>query len=275
MIDKSLKIIKKINPDCPILIISLSGWMDAGKASTGTVKYLTTFHNAYKFAQIDPDPFYIYNFPGDMEISTHFRPFISIENGIICDVIQPENNLYYSEEHDILYFIGKEPHLRWQRFENLLLQMCRDYSVKSIFFVGSYGGLTPHSREPRISFSTANKKMKKRLLGLSIRPVNYSGPGSIITSFTLRADREGIEMATLIAEVPTYIEGYNPRCVVTMIRCLGRLLGQRIDTTELQKSVSAFDSEFKTVLENQEGLKEHIKKLEEKYDNEEFNRDFK
>jgi predicted ATP-grasp superfamily ATP-dependent carboligase len=112
-------------------------------------------------------------------------------------------------------------------------------------------------------------------MALSIRPVNYSGPGSIITSFTLRADREGIEMATLVAEVPTYIEGYNPRCVVTMIRCLGRLLNQSIDTTELQKSVYAFDREFDAVLENQESLKEQIKKLEEKYDNEEFNRDFK
>ncbi|MGD9201426.1 MAG: PAC2 family protein [Chitinispirillia bacterium] len=275
IIDKSLKIIKDINPDNPRLIISLSGWMDAGKASTGTVKYLSTQHNAFKFAEIDPDPFYIYNFPGNMEISTYFRPFINIEDGIISDVIQPENNLYYSEEHDIIYFIGKEPHLRWQRFENLLLQMCREYNVKNILFVGSHGGLIPHSREPRISFSTVSDKMKKQLLALSIRPVDYSGPGSIITSFTLKAYREGIKMASLVAEVPTYIEGYNPRCVVTMIRCLGRLLNQRIDTAELQKSVSAFDREFEAVLENQEDLKDHIQKLEEKYDNEEFNRDFK
>lgn len=270
MINNPLKVNKKIHPDQPTLVLSLSGWMDAGQASTGTVSYLLTQQNAYEFAQIDADPFYIYNFPGDMNVSNLFRPFTQIENGIIGKYEPPENKFYYSEKDNMIYFVGKEPHLKWQYFENLLFQICLDYRVTRIFFVGSYGGLIPHSREPRISFSTSSQVMKKQLMALSIKPVNYSGPASIVTSFTLRAAREDIEMTTLIAEVPSYAEGYNPRCVVTMIRCLGRILNLHIDTTELQKSVSEFDHELTTILENQVDLKEHVKKLEEKYDNEEF-----
>ena len=56
------------------MIIGLSGWMDGGEVSTGAAKYLVTHFEAERFAEIDPDVFYIYNFPGSMEISALFGP---------------------------------------------------------------------------------------------------------------------------------------------------------------------------------------------------------
>ena len=60
--------------DCPsiddaTLVLAFSGWMDGGDVSTGTVKRLVDLLDAPLLAEIDPEPFYIYNFPGSMEPS--------------------------------------------------------------------------------------------------------------------------------------------------------------------------------------------------------------
>ena len=60
------------------LVLAFSGWMDGGDVSTGTVERLVDLLEAEPIASIDPEPFYIYNFPGSMEIAALFRPHIKI-----------------------------------------------------------------------------------------------------------------------------------------------------------------------------------------------------
>ena len=56
------------------LVLAFSGWMDGGDVSTGTVERLIELTGAEQFAEIDPEPFFIYNFPGSMEVAALFRP---------------------------------------------------------------------------------------------------------------------------------------------------------------------------------------------------------
>ena len=58
------------------LVLSFSGWMDGGDVSTGTVQRLVDLLEAPSVADIDPEPYYLYNFPGSMEITALFRPHI-------------------------------------------------------------------------------------------------------------------------------------------------------------------------------------------------------
>ena len=54
--------------------MAFSGWMDGGDVSTGTVRRMVELLDAEYVAEIDPEPFYIYNFPGTMEVAAMFRP---------------------------------------------------------------------------------------------------------------------------------------------------------------------------------------------------------
>ncbi|GIT30930.1 MAG: hypothetical protein Ct9H300mP1_29760 [Planctomycetaceae bacterium] len=47
--------------------------------------------DAQPFAEIDPDPFYIYNFPGSMEMSALFRPEIRVEDGLVTSIELPRH----------------------------------------------------------------------------------------------------------------------------------------------------------------------------------------
>src|ERR1700752_1647789 len=82
--------------DCPVLdratlVLAFTGWMDGGDVSTGTVRRLVDLLGARAIAEIDPEPFYIYNFPGSMELAALFRPGVRIEEGRIAAFDMPTN----------------------------------------------------------------------------------------------------------------------------------------------------------------------------------------
>src|SRR5439155_11645041 len=60
-------------PDSTMLL-ALTGWMDGGSVSTGTVRQLMNDRDLVEVAHLESDPFYIYNFPGSMEVAALFRP---------------------------------------------------------------------------------------------------------------------------------------------------------------------------------------------------------
>ena len=78
-----LKIFKRPNFKSPRLLLGFSGWMDGGDVSTGTVNCLIDKLGAQKFAEVGPEGFYLYSFPGPMEMTALFRPHTRIEDGLI------------------------------------------------------------------------------------------------------------------------------------------------------------------------------------------------
>ncbi|MDP7277897.1 MAG: PAC2 family protein, partial [Planctomycetaceae bacterium] len=88
------------------MLLAFTGWMDGGDVSTGTVQRLVDLLDAESFAEINPDPFYIYNFPGSMETSALFRPEITVEDGLVTSVQLPSTRFYASDDHNLLMFIG-------------------------------------------------------------------------------------------------------------------------------------------------------------------------
>ncbi|HEY1294020.1 MAG TPA: PAC2 family protein, partial [Chloroflexota bacterium] len=44
----------------PLAIVGFGGWIDAGFAATGAVKYLVEHMAAQRVAELDPEPFYAF-----------------------------------------------------------------------------------------------------------------------------------------------------------------------------------------------------------------------
>src|SRR5271169_5816653 len=112
--------------DCPALenatmVLSFTGWMDGGNVSTGTVRRLVDLLGARPIAEIDPEPFYIYNFPGSMELTALFRPHIKIEDGRVSSLAMPGNTFFCHEPANLVLFLGKEPNLRWRAFGECII----------------------------------------------------------------------------------------------------------------------------------------------------------
>ncbi|MBN2582836.1 MAG: PAC2 family protein [Planctomycetes bacterium] len=253
------------------MVLSLTGWMDGGEVSTGAVDYLIEKLHGEAFAEIEPEDFYIFNFPGSMEISALFRPDVKIEDGLIREFVMPSNVFYCSPEHPLVLFKGKEPHVRWDSFLECLLTVATRFGVRRIYFVGSYSGLTPHTREPRIYSSVSDASLKPELEQYGIRFSDYEGPGSIVTYLTTLAAARGVELATLVAEIPAYVQGRNPKCIEAVVRRLAAMLDLRIDLDVMRRASDLFEERLNAAILEREGLAEQIHRLEAEYDSELFN----
>ena len=152
------------------MLLALTGWMDGGFVSTGTVRSLMADRDVKDIARINSDPFYIYNFPGSMEIAALFRPTVRYQDGLIAELDLPTNTFHADESANLVFFIGKEPNLLWQDFADCIFEVARQAGVKRIMFMGSFGGGVPHTREPRLFGSVSHERLKPLLSDHGIRP---------------------------------------------------------------------------------------------------------
>jgi len=271
MASDKLNVYKRPKLRNPRLLLGFSGWMDGGEVSTGTVKCLIDKLDAQRFAEIEPKGFYIYSFPGSMEITALFRPHTKIQNGLIASYEIPSNEFFYSEKDDLILFIGKEPNLYWEEFAECIFSVCAEFHIEMIYFIGSVAGLVPHTREPRLFCSVSDPKLKETFQHYGVKFTNYEGPASIVTYLTANCNKRDLGMVSLVATIPAYVQGNNPKCIEAVTRRLVGMLGLQLELDDLTKVSDAFEKKLGDVVLEQPELQSNIHKLEEDYDNEIFN----
>lgn len=258
---------------CPILqqgtlVLAFTGWMDGGDVSTGTVRRLVHLLGAEPFAEIDPEPFYIYNFPGSMEIASLFRPFVEIEDGLLKSIEMPRNTFFFHEPAKLVFFLGKEPNLCWRTFGECIFALARRVGVHRILFVGSFGGTVPHTREPRLYVTCSDAELLQQMQPYAIRRSGYQGPGSFTSYLMSQAESAGLEMISLAAEIPSYLQGTNPRCIEAVTRRLAKIFKLSLDLASLRTASTEWELQVSSAVEQNRELAEEVRRLEEAYDNE-------
>jgi predicted ATP-grasp superfamily ATP-dependent carboligase len=250
------------------MLLALSGWMDGGLVSTGTVRRLMELRDVREIARIDPDPFYIYNFPGSMEIAALFRPEAKYVDGLITELKLPTNVFHCDPAANLVFFIGQEPNLRWQAFADCVFAVAQETGVSRIVFVGSFGGRVPHTRDPRLYGSVSHERLKPLLADNGVRLSDYEGPAGFSTLLLAQAPERGLEMLSLVAEIPGYLQGLNPLSIEAVTRRLSGLLNQPVDLDSLRSASNEWEAQVTEAVGNDEELRATVRKLEEQYDNE-------
>lgn len=258
---------------CPLLdhatlVLAFTGWMDGGDVSTGTVNRLVHLLSAEAFADIDPEPFYIYNFPGSMEVAALFRPEVSVEGGLTKSIEMPSNDFYVHEAAKLVLFVGKEPNLRWRLFGDCIFGLAHRVGVRRILFVGSFGGSVPHTRQPRLFVSCSGPELLPQMTRYGFRPSTYHGPGSFTNYLMMQAESQGLEMFSLVAEIPSYLQGSNPMCIEAVTRRLAKILKLPLDLDSLRTASTEWELKVSSAVEENKELAETVRQLEEAYDNE-------
>lgn len=250
------------------LILAFDGWMDGGDVSTGTVGRLVDLLEAEPVGEISPDPFYIYNFPGPMEVAALFRPAIVIDEGRLQQIDLPSNSFYWQESARLALFVGKEPNLRWPTFGDCLFQFVRRYRLDRLLFVGSFGGNVPHTREPRLYVTGSDAEVLTEMSQYAVGRTAYAGPGSFSTYLMNRATADGVKMASLVAEIPSYVHGPNPTCIEAVTRRLAKILQLSLDLDSLRSASTEWEIEASQEIEKDPEMVEKVRELEQAYDDE-------
>ncbi len=254
--------------DQTTLVLAFDGWMDGGSVSTGTVQRLVDLLEARPLAEIEPDTFYLYNFPGPMELAALFRPNIEIVDGLVKTIEMPSAQFFVHEAANLVLFLGKEPNLRWPTFADCMLEVIGAVGARRILFVGSFGGSVPHTREPRLHVTCSHADMLPEMEPYAVRRSAYEGPGSFSSYLMTRVQEVDVRMATLAAEIPGYLQGPNPVCIEAVTRRLAKILRLPLDLAPLRTASTEWELAVTAAIEKDEEMAEKVREMEEAYDNE-------
>jgi len=250
------------------MLLALTGWMDGGAVSTGTLRTLMEGRRLQEVARIRPDLFYIYNFPGTMEISALFRPEVTMRKGVIRKLDMPVNGFLCDPSTNLVFFVGKEPNLRWEEYADCVFEVTQRCSVKRIIFIGSFGGTVPHTREPRMFGAVSHSHLRSIMQAYGVRLSDYKGPASFSTYLLSQAPRRSVEMLSFVAEIPGYLQGINPLSIEAVSRRLAKILNVPVDFDAMRTASNAWEQQITEAVQQDQQLEATVQQLEEAYDNE-------
>jgi proteasome assembly chaperone (PAC2) family protein len=145
--------------------------------------------------------------------------------------------------------------------------------IKRFIFIGSFGGSIPHTREPRLFASISHLHLKPLLQKHGFRFSDYEGPSSLASMLLSQCPDRGVEMMTLVAEIPGYLNGANPLSIEAVTRRLASIMNLQVDLDALRRASDEWEVQITQAVEKDAELAETVKKLEDQYDNELIEKD--
>ena len=83
-----------------------------------------------------------------------------------------------------------------------------------------------------------------------------------------RAGPADLEMTSLVAEIPGYLQGRNPLSIEAVTRRLAKILRLPLDLGALRSESTEWELEVSAVIDKDKEMAKTVRRLEEAYDNE-------
>lgn len=247
------------------MVLAFAGWPDAAEASTKALRYLVERLPAEKFAEIDPEEFYVF---------TEARPYTRIGDDGERVVTWPSNDFYYyapdDESRRMIIYIGTEPNMRWRAFCRILTTIARERGVETIISLGALLDEVPHTRDPRITGRASTPELRSKAEWLGVRTSQYEGPTGIHTAFMESC--KGLEFGhvSIWGHVPHYVNSSsNPAVSHSLLTRLRRLVDFDVDLEDLHAAGEVAVAGLTQATSDEPEIVAYVKKLEQRYDAEE------
>jgi proteasome assembly chaperone (PAC2) family protein len=251
--------IEKPNLNKPYLVIGFEGWPNAGEVSSFALQHLVDSLKAKKFASIPTENFYQ---------TSSLRPVGVIKEGRLIELKSPGNHFYYVKNvfsNDLILFCGVEPHLRWNVFADLILDLAQRFRVIQIFTLGGTYDYIPHTYPPLVSALFNHEELREKVIQAGLGLTEYSGPISIHTFLLEAAKKRDLKAISLWGHAPQYLQTKNVKVVCSVLKRLIDLTKIEVDLSELENASDYFEQQVNHLVEQDPKLQEVISKLEEVY----------
>jgi proteasome assembly chaperone (PAC2) family protein len=243
----------------PYLIIGFEGWPNAAEVSSFVLQHLIDSLKAKKFASIPTENFY--------QISS-LRPMAVIKEGRLLELKVSGNHFYYVKNplfNDLILFHGTEPHLKWNVFTNLFLDLAERFGVTQIFTIGGTYDYIPHTYPPMVSALFNHEELREKVIQAGLGLTEYTGPISIHTFLLEAAKKKGLKAVSLWGHAPQYLQTRNVKVACSILKKLADWVKIEVDLSELEKVSNYFEQQVNHLVEQDPKLQEIISKLEEVY----------
>jgi proteasome assembly chaperone (PAC2) family protein len=243
----------------PIMVLALRGLFDIAEVATDAIDTLADDRVAPVVASIDPDPFFDF---------TQERPQVVMDDAELRQVVWPENEFRIARfpggAHDLVLLSGVEPHLRYGKFADAIIEVARQLACEVVVTVGAAPEAVPHTRPSQVVGSSTNDGLV-RALGLS-RP-QYQGVTGLVGVLQERLDRAGIPAVSLRVGVPHYLgNAKHPQSSAALLRHLEHVLGVATSHAELTEDAMRWRSLHDEAVAEDDHASAYVAMLEHEYD---------
>src|SRR6266436_5794940 len=220
------------------LVVAFGGWIDAGEAVTGAMRYLVRQLAASPLAAIDPEDFFDF---------TQVRPVVRLTAEGERVIRWPRSAFWTWQPPEgragLLLFRGMEPQRRWRAYATALLDVAARCGVQRIVSLGALVAAVPHTRPPRVTGSSTDPAWHALLETWGIaRRSRYEGPTGIASVVLDAARRRGMASLSLMGQAPHYLQGAtNPAVSRALLGYVTRLLSLEPDMSPLDQAVKSFE----------------------------------
>ena len=181
----------------------------------------------------------------------------------------PANTFYCHEPANLVLFLGKEPNLRWRDFGDCVLEAGAAGWASAASCSSARSAARCRTRASRGCIVTcSDARMLPEMERYGLRRTGYEGPGSFTSYLMTRRRSADLEMTSLVAEIPGYLQGRNPMSIEAVTRRLAKILRLPLDLGALRAESTEWELEVSRVVDKDKELAETVRQLEEAYDDE-------
>ncbi len=246
------------------MVVAFGGWVDAGEAATGAMRYLVRQLAATPLASIDPEDFCDF---------TQLRPVVRLSAAGERTIRWPRIAFWTWQPPaggaGLLLFRGVEPQQRWRTYATLLLDVAARCGVQRIVSLGAVLEAVPHTRPPRVTGSSTDPAWQARFeaCGMLTRRSRYEGPTGIATIVMDAARQRGMASCTVRGQAPHYLQrATNPAVSRALLTAVSRLLDLELDLSPFEAAVRAFRTQYDQAVAQDAAIQAYVGQLEQDYD---------
>src|SRR5881397_1733722 len=245
------------------MVMAFGGWIDAGRAATGALRYLARDLRAARLARIDPEEFFVF---------TQERPEVRLRADGGRDIQWPLSEFSAWRPGDggdgLLLFCGPEPHQRWQTYTKAFLDVAARCGVRRIVSLGALLAGAPHTRPVRVTARSNDPAARSLLEAWGIyRPPTYEGPTGISSVILDAAGRRDMQHVGFMGQAPHYLpDAENPAAIQALVSYAARLLHLSPDMSRFAEAIQDFHTQCDRPVARDRATREHVRRLEQQYD---------
>jgi proteasome assembly chaperone (PAC2) family protein len=247
----------------PLMVVSFTGWNDAGDAASTAVKTLIETSGAKPLAEIDPEPF--------TDFAT-VRPHVRLID-TARTIVWPTVGVWSASlpGTDAIFVLGPEPALRWRTFTDQIVAIAEHFGCPMAISLGALLADVPHTRAVQVIGTASDDDLIERF---DLERSRYEGPTGIVGVLQDAFATAGLPSASLWAAVPGYAaQVASPRAAVALIERACQMMGTPAPVAGLLAESADYDARVDALVADDDELVVHIEQLESIVDDMDDERD--
>jgi hypothetical protein len=244
--------------DEPVLVVMLSGWIDASGAAAAAMSALEKECDATSLVAFDDDTYIDYRAR---------RPMLELRDGVNTRLVWavPEMRAGHDlDGRDVLLLSGPEPDMMWHRFATTIADLAQQLGVTRMAALGAYPFAAPHTRSPHLSVTSPAADL---LAELPFRTSSVDVPAGMAAALEQSVHDRGIPALGIWAQVPHYVSSMSyPAASVALLEGLATATGITVNASELRREAVLQRERLDQLVDGNDEHKAMVTQFERLYD---------